>query len=330
MASPVRPAGIVSIASHAPEKVLTNFDLEKMVDTSDEWIRTRTGIVERHIVADHECTSDLALEASRKAIARAQVSPDEIDLIIVATVTPDFPFPATACLVQERLGASRAGAFDLQAGCTGFIYALTVAAQFVSSGAMDTVLVIGADCLSRITDWTDRTTCVLFGDGAGAAVVRPVEAGRGLLAFDLGSDGSGSELLQVEVGGAKVPITQEMVAQKRQFISMSGNEVFRFAVRAMGESAERAMARCGITSEDVGCYIPHQANLRIIDSAAKRLHAPTDKVIVNVDKYGNTSCASIPLAFDEAVQDGRIKSGDIVVCVGFGAGLTWGSCVIQW
>jgi len=326
----MRPAGIVSIASYAPEKVLTNFDLEKMVDTSDEWIRTRTGIVERRIVADHQATSDLALAASRKALERAGIAPREIDLIIVATVTPDFPFPATACLVQDRLGAANAGAFDLQAGCTGFIYALAVAHQFVSTGAMETVLVIGADCLSRITDWSDRATCVLFGDGAGAAVVRPVEEGRGILAFDLGSDGSGSGLLMLPGGGARLPFSLEVLEQKKQFIAMNGNEVFRFAVRVMGESAERSMAKCGLSAEDVGCFIPHQANFRIIDSAAKRLHVPMEKVMVNVHKYGNTSCASIPLAFDEAVAEGKIRPGDVVVCVGFGAGLTWGSCVVRW
>lgn len=330
MNSTVRSAGLASIASHLPERVLTNYDLEKIVDTSDEWIRTRTGIAERRVVDPQQCTSDIAVPAAVKALERAQVPADEVDLIIVATVTGDYVFPATASLVQDRLGASRAAAFDLQAGCTGFIYAIATACQFVSSGAMDTVLVVGAECLSRVTDWSDRKTCVLFGDGAGAAVIRPVEEGQGLLAFDLGSDGAGGSLLQVEAGGSKSPACLDTIENNKHFISMNGNEVFRFAVKVIGESAERAMAKCGLTSADVGCFIPHQANMRIIDSAAKRLGVPMEKVIVNVDRYGNTSSASIPIAFDEAVADGRINRGDIVVCVGFGAGLTWGTCVLRW
>lgn len=326
----VRAAGIVSIASYSPETVLTNYDLEKMVDTSDEWIRSRTGIAERRIVNEDETTSDLGVPASQIALERAGLTPQDVDLVIAATVTPDVPFPATACIIQNRIGATRAGAFDLQAGCTGFIYAVTTACQFVSSGAMDTVLVVGVDCLSRITDWSDRKTCVLFGDGGGAAVVRPVEEGYGLLAFDLGSDGAGGSLLQIEAGGARLPACQDTINNRQHFISMNGNEVFRFAVKVMGESAEKALAKCHLTSEEVGCFIPHQANLRIIDSAAKRLGVSMDRVVVNVDKYGNTSNASIPLAFDEALQQGRIHKGDVVVCVGFGSGLTWGSCVLRW
>lgn len=325
----LRPAGIAGIGYYVPERILTNRDLERMVDTSDEWIVSRTGIRERHIADPSQTTSDLCVNAARAALRNARTSVEEVQLIIVATVTPDFPFPATSCLVQERLGA-RAAAFDLEAGCSGFTYALVMACQCVSSGAFDTALVIGADILSRIVNWKDRRTCVLFGDGAGAAVVKPVAAGKGLLGFDLGSDGSGGDLLKIQAGGSHTPATFDTIEEEQHFLCMNGNEVFRFAVKIMGESAEKTLRRAGLTTEDVDCFIPHQANIRIIEAAAKRLNLPAEKVFINVDRYGNTSAASIPIALAEAQQQGLIQDGSTVICVGFGAGLTWGSCALKW
>lgn len=325
----LRPAGIAGIGYYVPERILTNQDLERMVDTSDEWIVSRTGIRERHIADPSQTTSDLCVHAARAALRHARTAVEEVQLIIVATVTPDFPFPATSCLVQERLGA-RAAAFDLEAGCSGFTYALVMACQCVSSGAFDTVLVIGADILSRIVNWKDRRTCVLFGDGAGAAVVKPVGQGKGLLGFDLGSDGSGGDLLKIRAGGSHTPATFDTTEEEQHFLCMNGNEVFRFAVKIMGESAEKALQQAGLTTQDVDCFIPHQANTRIIEAAARRLGMPAEKVFVNVDRYGNTSAASIPIALAEAQQQGLVKDGSTVICVGFGAGLTWGSCVLRW
>lgn len=325
----LRAAGIAGLGYYVPERILTNRDLEQMVDTSDEWIVSRTGIRERHIADPPQTTSDLCVNAARAALRHARTPVEAVQLIIVATVTPDFPFPATSCLVQERLGA-RAAAFDLEAGCSGFTYALVMACQCVSSGAFDTVLVIGADILSRIVNWKDRRTCVLFGDGAGAAVVKPVAPGKGLLGFDLGSDGSGADLLKIQAGGSHTPPTLETIEEEQHFLCMNGNEVFRFAVKIMGESAEKALHRAGLTSQDVDCFIPHQANTRIIEAAAKRLNMPSEKVFINVDRYGNTSAASIPIALAEAQRQGLIQDGSTVVCVGFGAGLTWGSCVLKW
>lgn len=329
MSQPLRPAGIAGIGYYVPERILTNHDLERMVDTSDEWIASRTGIRERHIADPSQTTSDLCVNAARAALRNARTSIEEVQLIIVATVTPDFPFPATSCLVQERLGA-RAAAFDLEAGCSGFTYALVMACQCVASGAFDTVLVIGADILSRIVNWKDRRTCVLFGDGAGAAVVKPVAQGKGLLGFDLGSDGSGGDLLKIQAGGSHTPATFDTIEEEQHFLCMNGNEVFRFAVKIMGESAEKALQQAGLTTQDVDCFIPHQANTRIIEAAAKRLDMPAEKVFVNVDRYGNTSAASIPIALAEAQRQGLVKDGSTVICVGFGAGLTWGSCVLKW
>ncbi|MFZ5626176.1 MAG: beta-ketoacyl-ACP synthase III [Bacillota bacterium] len=323
-------ATIAGIGAAVPEQVLTNFDLEKMVDTSDEWIQTRTGIKERRIAPEQMATSHLAIEAARQALDRARLSPDELDLILVATVTPDYPFPATACLVQAALGASRAAAMDLSAGCTGFIYALTVGAQFIETGLYRNVLVIGAEVLSRIIDWTDRNTCVLFGDGAGAAVLTPAQPGYGFLSFELGADGGGAELLYMPAGGSRQPITAEVLAQRLNKIYMNGREVFKFAVRIMGDAADAAIRKAGLTYADIDYFIPHQANIRIIEAAAKRLELPMEKVHVNVDRYGNTSAASIGLALQEAVAAGKISSGDYVVLVGFGAGLTWGAITLRW
>lgn len=326
----LRPVGVVGTGRYTPQRVLTNADLEKMVETSDEWIRTRTGIRERRIAAPEEAASDLALQAARRALEAADVPPEAVDLIIVATVTPDTLFPATSNLLQDRLGAKRAGAFDLLAGCTGMIYALEMAASQVAAGACDTVLVVGAEVLSRVTDWSDRSTCVLFGDGAGAFVVRPVEPGYGILGTILGSDGSGGEKLILPAGGSRRPASHETVEQGLHYLKMCGNEVFKFAVRVMGDAAFQVMERSGLAPDDIDFFVPHQANIRIIEAAARRLELPREKVVVNVDRYGNTSSASIPIAVDEAVRSGRVKKGDVGLLVGFGAGLTWGAVALRW
>jgi len=313
-----------------PQQVLTNLDLEKLVDTSDEWIRTRTGIRERRIAAEGESTSDFALAASRQAIAAAGLLPTDIDLIIVATITNDMPWPALACQLQDRLAARMVPSFDVSAGCTGFIYSLWVANQAIRAGGASNVLVVGADTLSRITDWEDRATCVLFGDGAGAAVLSRSENEEDFLSFRLGSDGSGAPLLCLPAGGSRQPTSHETVDARLHYVKMNGAEVFKFAVRIMAEAAVQVMEMAGVKPEDVACFIPHQANSRIIEAAAKRVGISMDKVFVNVDRYGNTSAASIPIALYEAEHEGRIKPGDIVVLVGFGAGLTWGASVLRW
>jgi len=323
-------AGIAGVGCYVPERVLSNYDLQQMVNTSDEWIRARTGIRERRIAAEGETTSDLAVRAAQAALDDAGVDPEELELIIVATASPDMLFPATACLVQDRLGAKNAGAFDLEAGCTGFIYALSVANQFVCGGTMENVLVIGAETLSRLVNWQDRSTCVLFGDGAGAVVVRPVSGETGILATVLGSEGSGGQLLSLPAGAARVPASRRTVEEGLHFIHMNGREVFKFAVRAMGEAAVKVLAKAGLEQSKIDLLIPHQANIRIIEAAAKRLRLPMEKVLVNVDKYGNTSSASIPLALNEAVKAGKVKNGDNLLLVGFGAGLTWAAAVVNW
>lgn len=330
MAGQLRQAGIVGVGSAAPEKILTNADLEKIVDTTDEWIRTRSGIVERRICEDGQAASDLACRAGEAALARSGLSGKDIDLVIVATITGDTLIPSTSCIVQDKIGAPNAAAFDLSAGCSGFVYSLAVANSMIASGAHTNALVIGVDILSSVTNWEDRSTCVLFGDGAGAAVVSPVGEGEGLLSFCLGSDGSGGELLTIRAGGSKFPTSEETVRDKLHFIEMKGAEVFKFAVRIMGDAAIDALEKSGYGPEDVDLFIPHQANIRIIDAAARRLNLPDEKVFVNVQKYGNTSAGSIPLAVDEAYSSGRIKKGDLVVVVGFGAGLTWAASAMRW
>ena len=322
-------AKVSGVGSYVPSKVLTNQDLEKIVDTSDEWITTRTGIKERRIASPQETTSSLALEAARRALQMAQVDPQELDLILVATVTPDMAFPATACLLQRELGAPRAACFDLEAGCTGFVYALVVAEKYLIGGGGNKALVVGAETLSKIVDWEDRATCVLFGDGAGACILEKTDH-PGLLASYLGSDGGGAHLLELPAGGSRMPASKESVAGRMHYIKMNGNEVFKFAVRIMEEASREVARRAGIELEEVALFIPHQANIRIIDSAARRLKIPQEKIFVNVHKYGNTSSASIPIALDEAYREGRIKDGDLLLLVGFGAGLTWGSTVIRW
>lgn len=326
----MRSVGILGIGSYVPEKVLTNFDLEKMVDTSDEWITERTGIKQRHIAAEGEATSDMSLKAAEKALADAGVSPEEIDLIIVATASPDHAFPSTACLIQDRIGAKNAAAFDLSAGCSGFVYSLGVASQMVKTGLYNKALIIGAETLSRIMNWKDRNTCVLFGDGAGAAVIGVVEDGLGVLGIDLGSDGSGGKYLFQPAGGSRKPASSETVENSEHTIHMNGPEVFKFAIQIMGKTAKRALANAGMKPEELDLLVPHQANMRIITSAAKRLKAPMEKVWVNVDKYANTSAASIPIALCEAQQAGALKKGDNVLLVGFGAGLTWAAIVLKW
>ncbi|MHB0913688.1 MAG: beta-ketoacyl-ACP synthase III [Armatimonadota bacterium] len=327
MTEKLRGAGIIGIGSYTPPKVLTNADLEKIVDTNDEWIVTRSGIRERHIVEDGMTASDMAYEAAKKALDTAGLSPEDLDLVICATITGDMPFPSTACLLQDRLGAKKAAAFDLQAGCSGWVYSLATGSQFIRTGVYNHVLIVGVDALSTVTDWTDRNTCVLFGDGAGAAVLGPVD---GVLATHLGSDGSGGELLKIEAGGSKLPTSAETVANRQHYVKMEGREVFKFAVKIMGEASMQVLEACGLTPEDVDLFIPHQANIRIIDAAAQRLKLPPEKVFVNVERYGNTSAASIPIALDEAYRSGKVKPGDILVTVGFGAGLTWAAAVIKW
>lgn len=324
------PVGILGTGSAVPEQVLTNEDLAKMVDTNDEWIRTRTGIQARRIADDQTASSDLAVKAAEKALEAAGISAEEIDLVICATVTPDHMFPATACLVQDRLGAKKAAAFDLSAGCSGFLYGLSCAVPMLETGMYKHALVIGVETLSKIMDFEDRSTCVLFGDGAGAVVLGPTDAGKGFLSFEMGADGSGGQLLIQEAGGSRNPATQESVLARKHFISMAGNEVFKFAVRILGNASEAALAKAGYTKDDIDFLIPHQANTRIIDSAVKRLDLSPEKVYINLDRYGNMSSASIPVALDEAVRAGKIKDNDLLVLVGFGAGLTWGATALRW
>ncbi|MFV9567411.1 beta-ketoacyl-ACP synthase III [Thermoanaerobacter mathranii] len=323
-------AGILGTGSYVPEKVLTNSDLEKMVDTSDEWITTRTGIKERRIADPSQAASNLGIEAARKALEDAKIAPSEIDMIIVATVTPDMNFPSTACIIQANLGASNAAAFDISVGCSGFIYGLAIAQQFVETGMYNKILVIGAETLSKITNWKDRNTCVLFGDGAGAAVVGRVESGYGILSTYLGADGTGGKHLYMPAGGSRMPASEETVKKNLHTIFMEGQEVFKFAVKVMDSATIEALNRCGLKPEDIDMLIPHQANTRIIEAARKRLKLSDDKVYINLDKYGNTSAASVAIALDEAYRKGLIKKGDIILTVAFGAGLTWGSSVIKW
>ncbi|MEX3615641.1 beta-ketoacyl-ACP synthase III [Paenibacillus glucanolyticus] len=326
----LRPVGIIGTGKYVPEKILSNRDLEKMVDTSDEWIVSMTGIRERHIAAPNEATSDLAYHAAVNALKSAGMKAEDLELIIVATITPDMFFPSTACLLQDRLGAKKAAAFDLSAACSGFVYGLATATNFVKTGMYNNALVIGVDCLSRITDYTDRNTCVLFGDGAGAAIVGEVPEGRGFQAFDLGAEGAGGAHLYIEAGGSRLPASAETINTNKHYIYMNGREVFKFAVRVMGSATEAVLSKAGIDKKDIDLFVPHQANIRIIKSAMERLELPEEKVVINVDKYANTSAASVPLALVEAQESGRLKEGDKVLMVGFGGGLTWGSSVLIW
>ena len=307
-------AGIIGIGKYLPENVVTNIDLEKRVDTSDEWIRTRTGIEERRIADDTMDSSHMAYLAAVNAMEDADVKPEELDLILVATVTPDQSFPTVSCMIQERLGAVNAAAMDISAACAGFTYGIITASQFINTGSYHTILVVGVEKLSKITDWNDRNTAVLFGDGAGAAVVGPVSEGKGILSFELGSDGSGGIHLE----------------KKQDYITMNGREVYKFAVRQMGESSINVLHKAGLTKEDVDFLIPHQANIRIMEAARQRLELPVEKMSKTIHKYGNTSSSTIPIAIAEEVEAGKIKDGDLLVLVGFGAGLTWGAVAMRW
>ncbi len=327
-------SSIIGTGSYMPEKVLTNDDLSKIVDTSDEWITTRTGIRERRIAAEDQATSDLAAEAARRALADAGVAPEEVNLIVVATVTPDMFFPSTACFVQKKIGASNAVCFDISAACSGFLYALQVARHFINTGNRTTALVIGAEKLSSLINWQDRNTCVLFGDGAGAVVIRRAEEetdapGR-VLSTVMGSDGNLADLLKVPGGGSACPITAENALSRPNTIHMEGRETFKHAVTRMCQASEQALEMAGLKKEDITLIIPHQANLRIIQAIADRLGLPHDKAFINLDKYGNTSAATIPVALDEANKAGRLKRGDILLLVAFGGGFTWASSVVRW
>jgi 3-oxoacyl-[acyl-carrier-protein] synthase III len=325
-----RTCSITGVGSYVPAKILTNADLEKMVETSDEWITSRTGIKERRVAAPDEFTSDMAAKAAERAMKMAGITGDQIDLVIVATITPDMPFPATACLVQQKIGAKRAAAFDLEAACSGFIYGLEIGQQFIMSRTYETVLVVGAEKLSSIVDWTDRNTCVLFGDGAGAAILQSRENSNGLLTAVMGADGAKADLLSMPGGGSACPATADSVAAKRHYLRMDGKETFKSAVNAMVSAAQEALRRCELDITKIKCVIPHQANRRIIDAVSERLGATPEQLFVNLEKYGNTSAASVAIALDEAVSSGKIRRGDLVLLVVFGAGLTWGAAVIEW
>ncbi len=323
-------ARIASTGSYIPEKVLTNHDLERMVETSDEWITERTGIKERRISAPWQATSDLAFEASIRALRKANLSAKDIDLIIVATVSPDMLVPSAACILQMKLGASNAVAFDINGACTGFIYALSVAEKFIKTGASKRALVIGAEVLSRFTDWTDRATCVLLADGAGAVIIEPTKKNEGIQVIDIFSDGTMWDFIHMPAGGSKMPVTEDIIKQRLNFIKMRGNETFKVAVKTLEEIVDATLKKGGITSSELSLLVPHQANIRIIQAMAKRLSLPMEKVMVNIHKYGNTSAASIPIALDEANEQSKLKRGDYVMLAAFGAGLTWGAALIKW
>ncbi len=327
---PNRTVSIIGTGSYVPERILTNAELEKLVDTTDEWIVSRTGIRERRIAAPGEATSHMAAKAATKAMEQAGVTAQDLDLIIVATVTPDTSFPATACWVQRHLGAKRAACFDLSAACSGFLYALEVAQQFITNHTYDTVLVIGGDKLSTIVNWEDRNTCVLFGDGAGAAILRCRDGAHGVISTHMGSDGRFSDILSTPAGGSAQPLNRDNIDEKLQCLRMNGRETFKQAVLSMGAAARSALDQAGLEVEDLTCIIPHQANMRIIEALADRLGVPVEKFHINLDRYGNTSAAAVAIALDEANRSGRFVVGDYVLLVVFGGGLTWASSVIQW
>jgi 3-oxoacyl-[acyl-carrier-protein] synthase-3 len=325
----LKKVGIIGVGEYLPEKILTNTDLEKIVDTSDEWITTRTGIKERHLVLDGQATSDLAIKAAQRALIDAKVKPAELDLIVVATITPDMPFPAVASIVQDRLGARHAVCFDVSAACAGFVYGLSVAEKFIATSVYKNALVIGAETLSSITDWQDRNTCVLFGDGAGAAVLSVVKTG-GIISTYLGCDGSKVDILNMPAGGSRNPATTETVRNRMHFLKMQGNELFKIAVNTMTDAAQTVLKQAGMTFSDVDLIIPHQANARIIMAVARKLGIPEDRVYLNIERCGNMSSASTITALCEAVQEGKVKKGDIILLDAFGAGLVWGACIIEW
>ncbi|MFI5304801.1 MAG: beta-ketoacyl-ACP synthase III [Nitrospiria bacterium] len=321
---------IIGTGSYLPQKVLTNADLEKLVDTTDEWITTRTGIKERRIADEKEASSDLAFHAANLALQMAGIAPEEIDLIIVATLSPDMTFPSTACLVQAMLGAKKAFAFDISAACSGFVYALSVADQFLKSGKYRYALVVGSEVISRVLDWMDRSTCVIFGDGAGAVILKGVNAKKGILSTHLHSDGQFWDLLYIPGGGSRLPISEKVIANRMHFLRMKGSETFKIAVRNLEEVAWEALNDLQLSVEDIALMVPHQANIRIIKALTERLKFPEERVVINIDRCGNTSAASIPIALDEVVRSGRVKEGDYLLFIAFGAGLTWGASIIKW
>lgn len=325
-----RTVSIIGTGSYVPDRVMTNSELEKIVETSDEWIISRTGIRERRVAGLEQPTSDLAAHAARAAMENAGITPEEIDLIICATVTPDMFFPSTACFVQTKIGAVNAACFDISAACSGFLFGVETARQYIATGTYRTVLVIGADKLSSIVDWTDRNTCVLFGDGAGAVVLQHREGSRGILATRMGSDGRLSDILFIPGGGSACPVTAENAAQRPATIRMNGRETYKHAVTAMVEASRGVLADAGITASEVACFIPHQANIRIIEAIAHRLDVPMASFHINLDRYGNTSAAAVAIALDEAARSGRFKRGEKILMVVFGGGLTWASCVVEW
>ncbi|NWF51661.1 MAG: ketoacyl-ACP synthase III [Nitrospirae bacterium] len=321
---------IISTGSYLPEKILTNSDLEKMVDTTDDWITERTGIKERRIASNDQAASDLAYEASKLALDRASLKGEDIELIITATVTGDMPFPSTACILQHKIGAKNAAAFDINAACSGFLYGLYIADSFIKSGMHKRILVIGTEVLSKITDWEDRTTCVLFGDGAGAVILEPTEEERGIISININSDGSLWELLHIPGGGSRNPVSRDTVDRRLHYIKMKGNETFKFAVRTLEDIVVKILEDNKLNPAQLSLLIPHQANLRIIQATAERIGLPMNRVLVNLYKYGNTSAASIPIALDEAFMTGKIKDGDYILLEAFGGGLTWASALIRW
>jgi len=326
----IRGATITGTGMYVPDRVLSNADLEKMVDTSDEWIVERTGIRERRMAAPDQASSDLALIAAERALAMAGIGPGDLDQIIVATTTPDRVLPSCACTLQQKLGAHRAAAYDMFAACTGFVYGLGLARGLIGAGVADNVLLVGVETLTRIVDFTDRNTCVLFGDGAGAAVLRPCKPGEGVLGVHMQSDGELGDVLEVPAGGSREPASADTVRARRHYIGMHGKKLFPFAVRSMEESLRKVIGQAGWNAEDLDLVIPHQANLRIIEAVRERLDTPNDRMVVNIERYGNTSSASIPIALDEAVRAGRLKPGDGVGFAAFGGGATWGGSVMRW
>lgn len=325
-----RTVSVVGTGAYLPERVLSNAELERMVDTSDEWIVTRTGMRERRIAAPDQYTSDLGAEAARRALEQAGVTPEDVDMLVVATISPDMGFPNTGCFIQNKLGAKKAFCMDVEAACSGSLYALAICEQFVATGQVETALAIGAEKLSSITDWEDRNTCVLFGDGAGAAVLQARNDRYGILSTVLGSDGALGELLMLPGGGSRHPASEETIKQRLHYMKMTGREVFKHAVTKMTAAAREALNRCGLTIDDIACVVPHQANLRIIEAIGDRLGGGRDKYFVNVDRYGNTSAASVYIALHEAAASGRIRKGDFVLSIAFGGGFTWGATVLEW
>jgi len=326
----MKKVGIAGLGKYLPKKVLTNAELEKMVDTSDEWITSRSGIKERRLAAKNEATSDLAVLASREALEDAKISPANLDLIIVATITPDMQFPSTACILQKGIGAGKAVCFDISAACAGFVFALDIAWQFIARGTYKNALVVGAETLSSITDWQDRGTCVLFGDGAGACVLSETKSGGGIVSTYLGSNGSMSDLLQVPAGGSRNPASHKTIDNRMHYLKMHGNELFKVAVNTMSEAAKVILKQAGLRAQDIDLVIPHQANIRIIKAVAKKIGLPEEKLYLNIDRYGNMSSASLAVALCEAVKEGRVKKGDTILLDAFGAGLVWGACIIKW